>query len=157
MSNPTQPNFDHHEGVSWEPGDLTDSRQPPADDTEALTRQAYDEDGLDRRFVAKNYVPQEPVQGSTADPELSGRVRTRMFCFECNRQEGHFVSESNRFIYSFILGLTFGLAYLIGPYTCQCCGSQRLFRYDRLHPYYWFQSAKHRSQRSKKSRRRKRQ
>ena len=110
----------------------------PENDDRFLSEELAEESSLDGRFVASEFGPIESV-----DPEFRKSLRrTRMFCFECNRQEGHSIAGENRFVFSFLVGLTLGLIYIVGPYICQCCGAQRLFRFDNLNPFYWFQSAK---------------
>ncbi len=68
----------------------------------------------------------------------SSRARRRMHCFECNRKEGHFLASQRRWFYSFLLGLTFGLIKIVGPYQCQCCGSKRLMMFNQLNPRFWY-------------------
>ncbi|MDB4371011.1 hypothetical protein N9Z44_02810, partial [Mariniblastus sp.] len=58
----------------------------------------------------------------TPKPSVS-RPRKRLHCFNCNRSEGHFLAHKNRWFYSYLLGLTFGLISFIGPFRCQCCGA----------------------------------
>jgi hypothetical protein len=64
----------------------------------------------------------------------------RIFCFSCNRYEGHSVASRSRFFYSFLIGLTFGLYYYLGRYMCHCCGSVRLGRFDWVNPRFWMRS-----------------
>ncbi len=56
----------------------------------------------------------------------ASRKRIGLFCFNCNRLEGHFLHRQNRWYYSYLIGLTFGLIKIIGPYQCQCCGAQAI-------------------------------
>ena len=78
---------------------------------------------------------------SSPTPKHSeSRPRKRLHCFNCNRSESHFLAHKNRWFYSYLLGLTFGLITFIGPFRCQCCGDQRFFSTDRLHPRTWLQS-----------------
>ena len=60
--------------------------------------------------------------------------RLRLFCFFCNRTESHFYTHRKKRRFPFLVGATFGLIYLYGPFTCRCCGHQRRFRYDAIHP-----------------------
>ncbi len=62
----------------------------------------------------------------------------RLFCFECNRPESHFLGHRRRWYYSFLVGLSFGLALIAGPFRCRCCGKSRLMCADWLHPKRWF-------------------
>lgn len=90
--------------------------------------------------------------------ESSRSRRFRLHCFHCNRPEGHFVKYRERTIYSFFVGLTFGLIYFVGPFRCQCCGHSRLLRVDFVHPILWaraFSNRDRNSGRRKRSRRRK--
>ncbi|MEL7498161.1 MAG: hypothetical protein AAFN77_11155 [Planctomycetota bacterium] len=124
-------------------------KQPTTDDAFI---EEIDGDEVDERFIAKNYISKE--QQAAEEEDRASRKRKRMFCFECNRQEGHFISEGNRFVFSFLVGLTFGLIYVIGPYNCQCCGAQRLWRFDSFNPAFWWLNMRGRTGvgRSKKKR-----
>ena len=66
------------------------------------------------------------------------KKRFKMECFSCNRPEYHSVKAKNRLLYSYVLGLTFGLSVFIGPFTCVCCGSSRLMNRNWLNPRFWF-------------------
>ena len=68
------------------------------------------------------------------------RRHVRMFCFSCNRYEGHSIAARNRTLYSYLVGFTFGLYYYLGRYSCHCCGSVRLARYDWLNVRYWYRT-----------------
>lgn len=58
------------------------------------------------------------------------RKRKGMHCFHCHRHEGHFLASASRWYYSYLVGLTFGLIRLVGPFQCQCCGAKRLMFAD---------------------------
>jgi hypothetical protein len=58
----------------------------------------------------------------------------RLFCLHCNRTETHVTKYRNRWYYSFVVGMTFGLIYLVGPFRCRCCGHSRLMVSDFLNP-----------------------
>ncbi len=75
------------------------------------------------------------------EPDGRKRKKTRIFCFECNRLEGHSLYVRSRWFYSYLLGLTFGLVTIVGPYQCQCCGQKRLMCRDFLNLRYWFRTA----------------
>lgn len=79
-----------------------------------------------------------------AKPKSSTRARRRIRCFECNRPEGHYLVSQHRWFYSYLLGLTFGLVTIVGPYQCQCCGSKRLMAFNALNPRYWVLVARQR-------------
>ena len=72
--------------------------------------------------------------------ERRRRRRVRLFCFSCNRYEGHAVAARRRLFYSFVLGFTFGLYRYLGLYACNCCGSVRLGRYDWLNLRFWYRT-----------------
>jgi len=80
------------------------------------------------------------------------RKRLGLHCFNCNRYEGHYLLAYRRLWYSFIIGMTFGLAIIFGPYRCQCCGSSRLMMSNLLHPKYYVAVSKTRSKRKGRSR-----
>ncbi len=68
------------------------------------------------------------------------RKRKRIYCFSCNRQEGHSLWKQHFWYYSFLSGLTFGVIKLFGPFQCQCCGHRRLMSVDMLSPRYLYRS-----------------
>ena len=68
------------------------------------------------------------------------RRHVRLFCFSCNRYEGHSVASRNRMLYSFAVGLSLGLYYFLGRFSCHCCGSVRLARRDWLNPRFWYRT-----------------
>ena len=77
-----------------------------------------------------------------AEVERAARRKrhVRLFCFSCNRYEGHSVAAKSRIIYSFLVGFTFGLYYYLGRFSCHCCGSARLTRNDWLNPRFWYRT-----------------
>lgn len=94
---------------------------------------------LDDEFeVAKTLDGSDDFGGEMEDLSASRkpRQRYRLYCFSCNRPEGHFLSHENRWYYSFLIGMTFGLIRLVGPYQCQCCGHHRLMRSNHLNVRY---------------------
>jgi hypothetical protein len=95
-------------------------------------------------------MPKSPdvVPDETGDHGGSGSRRKRrkwMFCFHCNRPEGHFVAFRGSWLYSFVTGMTFGLIKFVGPYKCQCCGKNRLMSSNFLNPKWHFKEAKNRT------------
>jgi hypothetical protein len=66
------------------------------------------------------------------------RKRREIYCFSCNRLEGHFLWKQHFWYYSFLTGLTFGFVKWIGPFQCQCCGHRRLMSANMLSPRYWY-------------------
>ena len=88
--------------------------------------------------------------GSEEDSRESSKARRRrlgLHCFNCNRYEGHYLLYYRRLWYSYVIGMTFGLAIVIGPYRCQCCGSSRLMISNLLHPKYYLAVSRTRSKR----------
>ena len=61
-------------------------------------------------------IYEEPVfvgEKTPADLEREERAErrkrhVRLFCFSCNRYEGHSIAARSRLLYSFLLGITFG-------------------------------------------------
>ena len=86
----------------------------------------------------------------------SRRKRIGLKCFNCNRLEGHYLLFYRRLWYSYLIGLTFGLAVIAGPYRCQCCGSSRFMMSNLLHPKYYLSllSTRSKSRSSSRSSRR---
>jgi hypothetical protein len=84
------------------------------------------------------------VQIDSAEAKRSRR-KLRLFCFHCNRPEGHSIPYLGAWFYSYFIGLTFGLIHFIGPFRCQCCGKQRLMFRDWLHPKFHAVVARHRA------------
>ena len=72
------------------------------------------------------------------DHRAHPKKRKWLFCFHCNRPESHALYRQNRWYYSFLIGLTFGLVRLIGPFQCQCCGATRLMSSNFTSLSYWF-------------------
>lgn len=84
-----------------------------------------------------------PTPREQSKSSSSRAKRRKMHCFACNRSEGHFLVVGKRWFFSYLLGLTFGLVLLVGPYRCQCCGTTRWLAYDRLNPRFWFRQFMH--------------
>lgn len=99
-----------------------------------------------------------PSAGDSSEASSNGRQserkkrHVRLFCFSCNRYEGHSIGSKHRFFYSFLLGLTFGLYFYLGRYLCHCCGNVRLGRYDWINPRFWFRAIRERGGGSKRKR-----
>lgn len=97
----------------------------------------------------------ETAEFDQLDPsqeKASVRKRRSLMCFNCNRSEGHFLYSGQRWFFSFLLGMTFGGILLIGPYKCQCCGSNRLMAFDLLNPRCWMHGRRDRKIRKYKRR-----
>ena len=106
-----------------------------------------DPEELSRKFSAKipfheqidPFEPDPHEEFEYDEPEFrirAPRKRIGIFCFNCNRREGHFLYRQNSWYYSYLIGLTFGLIKIIGPYQCQCCGARRFMCADWLHSRY---------------------
>ena len=68
-------------------------------------------------------------------PVSDGKNR-KLYCFSCHRQESHFFALKGRSHYYLMVGLTFGLIVIFGPYRCRCCGHKRLCRHNFLNLRY---------------------
>lgn len=101
-------------------------------------------------IVLGDYVD-EPLDDFHAETGAS-RKRLGLRCFNCNRMEGHYLLFYRRLWYSYVIGLTFGLAVIAGPYRCQCCGSSRFMMSNLLHPKYYMSLFSTRSKSGSKSR-----
>lgn len=114
----------------------------------------------------------EPMEGASVDVEYidddyddseSSRKRSKkrkIYCFNCNRQEFHIMAYKGTAIHSFLVGMSFGLARIFGPYRCTCCGKKRAMFADFCSlSYYWRMASERRlsktgRRRSSSSRRR---
>jgi len=108
----------------------------------------------DERILASSNLDDSqdaPFEEDYADSSSAGEIEradraarrkrhVRLFCFSCNRYEGHSVASRSRILYSFLVGFTFGLYYFLGRYACHCCGSVRLARRDWLNPRFWYRT-----------------
>ena len=70
------------------------------------------------------------------------KKRFKMMCFSCNREEYHSLKAKRRWLYSYVLGASFGLSYFVGPFPCSCCGSSRLMCRNWMSLRYWFRKRK---------------
>lgn len=84
-----------------------------------------------------------PSRRESTTPSGSRSKRRKLICFACNRMEGHFLVAGRRWFFSFLLGLSFGLVLVFGPYRCQCCGTDRWMAFDSLNLRYWFRQFRH--------------
>jgi len=80
----------------------------------------------------------DPMTGGADDTDSrKGRSKkTRLYCFHCNRPETHSNPYLGAWVYSYFIGLTFGLLHLFGPFRCTCCGRQRLMFRNWAHPKF---------------------
>ena len=114
-----------------------------------------DDDQSDQGEVEYAEYDDEPIDELHAETG-SRRKRIGLKCFNCNRLEGHYLLFYRRLWYSYLIGLTFGLAVIAGPYRCQCCGSSRFMMSNLLHPKYYLSllSTRSKSRSSSRSSRR---
>lgn len=91
--------------------------------------------------------------------------KRKIYCFNCNRQEFHIMAYKGTWLHSFLVGMSFGLARIFGPYRCTCCGKKRAMFADFCSlSYHWRKfnerrlsgSSRRRSSRSSRSSRSKR-
>ncbi len=103
------------------------------------------DDGQEGDVELGDYVdePLDDLQAEMGDR----RKRIGLHCFNCNRMEGHYLLFYRRAWYSYLIGLTFGLAVIAGPYRCQCCGAARFMMSNLLHPKYYLSLFSTRSKR----------
>ena len=95
-------------------------------------------DTLDQNELALPPDPGLPPVPANSERKKSRKKRIEMMCFSCNRTDGHSLVVRRRWFFSYLLGLTFGLSLLFGPYFCQCCGSTRWMCHNMLNPRYWY-------------------
>lgn len=67
----------------------------------------------------------------------------RIYCFACHRMEYHYSALKGKAYHHLLIGLTFGLALVFGPYRCRCCGYRRYVRYDFLNPRFHYHKRKY--------------
>jgi len=91
----------------------------------------------DHDFEDDDFDDDDTFEDVPSSRSKSQRKRLGLRCFNCNRLEGHYLSYYRRVWYSFLVGMSFGIAVILGPYKCQCCGSQRLMISNLLHPKYY--------------------
>ena len=73
------------------------------------------------------------------------RKKVRLFCFHCNRPEGHGNPYLGTWFYSYFIGLSFGLLHFFGPFRCQCCGRNRLMFRNWANPKFHMVKARQRA------------
>lgn len=105
-------------GCPTDPARPEPSCQPPEENFEPL-------DELDEL---------DELSGDSDGAPVGDRVLT---CFRCNRPDFHFHGLRPRWYWSLLLGFSFGLVQLIGPYRCRCCGARRWMCWDLANPRCW--------------------
>ena len=70
--------------------------------------------------------------------QQSSSKNLRLYCFACHRLEYHYNALKGTYYHHLLVGLTFGLAWLFGPYRCRCCGYRRLARFNILNLKYHY-------------------
>ncbi len=113
------PNFDSEDADQFPQNENVDAEQAALES--GVTSIEESTDGDEEDFL------DEPSR-------TRSRKRRKLFCFNCNRPEGHFYFYQDRWYYSFLVGLTFGLIKILGPFQCQCCGSKRWMIANWLNP-----------------------
>jgi len=64
--------------------------------------------------------------------------KRKIYCFNCNRQEFHIMAYKGTSLHSLLVGMSFGLARIFGPYRCTCCGKKRAMFADFCSfSYHW--------------------
>lgn len=129
----------------------TNQPAPPVKSSEDDGGEYYaNEDELDRE-LADEFYGQDDEQYDDEDDDFEddvvhsprvkrSRRRKGLFCFNCNRKEGHFLAKQHRWYYSYLVGLTFGLIKFVGPFQCQCCGSNRLMNTNSTNLRFWWRN-----------------
>lgn len=92
----------------------------------------------------------QPTEGASVEVDYaeedyhdssSSRKRSKkrkIYCFNCNRQEFHIMAYKGTVLHSFLVGMSFGLARIFGPYRCTCCGKKRAMFADFCSlSYHW--------------------
>lgn len=82
---------------------------------------------------------------TSEDSSSKKRKRVKLFCFHCNRPEGHANQFLGAWFYSYFIGVTFGLLHFFGPFRCQCCGRSRLMFRNWLNPKFHAVNARRRA------------
>ena len=84
----------------------------------------------------------------------SNAKNRKLYCFSCHRLEYHYSALKGTSYHYLLIGCTFGLALIFGPYRCRCCGHRRLCRYNFLNLRYHLHRRKYSIKSSSKSSRR---
>ena len=112
--------------------------------------------------VEVDYLDDEPYEEEVSSSRKRSKKR-KIYCFNCNRQEFHIMAYKGTMIHSFLVGMSFGLARIFGPYRCTCCGKKRAMFADFCSlSYHWriaserrlSKTGRRRSSRSRSSRHR---
>ncbi|HMP77917.1 MAG TPA: hypothetical protein PKD54_00560 [Pirellulaceae bacterium] len=92
---------------------------------------------MDTQFDAEEIDP-AAIEEAEFQKVLGTHWDGRMYCFRCHRMERHATALSSRWYYSYLVGITFGMIWLLGPFRCRCCTSLRWFRFEWMHPRRWW-------------------
>jgi len=99
-----------------------------------------DEDYSEDEYYEDDYSDEDSWEDEEFedDRQSSGKrsskkqKRRKMFCSSCNRMETHKRVNKQSWLNSYVMGLTFGLKQIFGPFKCTCCGNNRwLFKVFR--------------------------
>lgn len=124
-----------------------------------LPWQLHSPPGLELPMTGHDSQTEEQVDGVLPPPAPPGfaeaaqaeveearkRKKLRLYCFHCNRPEGHSNPYLGAWFYSYFIGLTFGLLHFFGPFRCQCCGRSRLMFRNWAHPKFHSVMARNRA------------
>lgn len=87
--------------------------------------------------VEVQYVDDE-IYEEESTSSIKRSKKRKIYCFNCNRQEFHIMAYKGTAIHSFLVGMSFGLARIFGPYRCTCCGKKRAMFADFCSfSYHW--------------------
>ncbi len=68
--------------------------------------------------------------------QKTGGKNKKLYCFSCHRMEYHYNALKGKAYHHLLVGLTFGIAWLFGPFRCRCCGHRRMCRFNFLNPRF---------------------
>lgn len=87
--------------------------------------------------VEMDYLDEAPYEEEVSASRKRSKKR-KIYCFNCNRQEFHIMAYKGTLLHSFLVGMSFGLARIFGPYRCTCCGKKRAMFADFCSlSYHW--------------------
>jgi len=106
--------------------------------------------------VAVEYLEKDPDAAYDVDSSSSRKrsKKRKIYCFNCNRQEFHIMAYKGTSLHSLLVGMTFGLARIFGPYRCTCCGKKRAMFADFCSfSYHWRMASERRLSKTGRRRR----
>lgn len=122
------PRYRFSPGTSSQVLSVETDRDVPADAiVEPVVTESVEVDYLEDRFQK---------EGTNSSRKRS--KKRKIYCFNCNRQEFHIMAYKGTMLHSFLVGMSFGLARIFGPYRCTCCGKTRAMFADYCSlSYHW--------------------